>query len=324
MFTQAIQSNVRSSLRGFLVLFYVLTALVDCSAQSKRVKPPDWRSIDVSDIFFDDAHREALQGERPPHLLGKQKRTSAMYVPPSTNGGAKQSADQFPWPSIISNETIEDEVKRLAKRLDKSVAQPATFAAGGHRQARQQFSTLAVLFSIIHEYDGTIRWKSYAAAARDRFAYVGSITKVGTVQAYRAARESKAELAGLIRGSRVTKEPVARQPWTELLDRGPLMQRLEHAHQGTIEPALASAAEMRSQAQALLHEAEIAAALAQILVYEGLDEWDEPQYARYCEQLKQGAAAVIQAVKQNDYDSAVNASGVISKSCSNCHESYRG
>ena len=55
-----------------------------------------------------------------------------------------------------------------------------------------------------------------------------------------------------------------------------------------------------------------------------MQEWDDEQYAEYCDDLKRGAAGVVEALKRNDYDSAVKSSGVISKSCSNCHETYRG
>jgi hypothetical protein len=179
------------------------------------------------------------------------------------------------------------------------------------------------MFFIVDEYDGDIRWKSSAAEVRDRFAHAASITNVGTIQAFNAAQKCRSELADLLRGDRLAAQPIATEKWMALLDRNSLMQRIERAQQGVIEPALASAAEMKIRRESLVHEAEIVAAVSQILLHEGMEDGDDVQYAMLCRELQRGAAAAIVAVRQNDYDSAVQAAGIISKSCSNCHESFR-
>jgi hypothetical protein len=301
------------------------SAISPCLAQSRRVQSPDWNSIDVSDVFFVDAFREAIQGERPTYFSAARstRDSSPNARVPSRDSGAK-SAKEFRWSTVISRETIEDEIKRLSRQLDDSITQSATFASGGYQEARQQFSMLAALFAIVDEYDGDIRWKSSAAAARDRFAYAASIAKVGTVQVFNAAKKSRSALADLIRGDQLAAELNDRGTWIDSLDRSTFMQRLEQAQQGVIEPALASATEMKSQRNSLINEAEIVAAVSQILLHEGMDESDDEQYAQFCRDLQQGAAAVVRAVKQNDYHSATQASGMMSKSCSNCHETFRG
>ncbi len=291
---------------------------------SRRVQSPNWKPSDAEEVFFDDAFRDALYGTRPLNMVIG---TNPATVLPASNPARNPltTVHDSGWSTIISAETIEDEIKVLTQQLNQTVTTPTKFANRGYVDARIQFSILGMLFAIADEYDGEIRWRSYAATARDRFLHVASIAEVGTVEVYAAAKNRKTELNQLVRGGSIdTAQSNAGDSWPRMLDRGPLMERLETAHQESIEPALASAATLRTASDRLIHEGELIAAIGSVLTRDGMEGANDEEYVEYCVQLKRAAGDMIQAVKQNDYDAARGAAGEISKSCSNCHEAYRG
>jgi hypothetical protein len=292
-------------------------------ASSTRVRPPEWKPDDAEEVFFRDAFRDALFGSRPPDMT--RGTNSAVDASPGDPATTPLAAVQGPaWSAIISAETIEDEIKVLAQQLNQTVTTPAKFASRGYLDARIQFSLLGLLFAIAHEYDGDVRWRNHAATARDRFLQTASITKDGTIEVYHAAKNRKAELDKLVRGGSIgTDSSNDGDGWLQMLDRGPIMERLETADQETIQPALASASALRAAADRLIHEAELIVAIGYVLTREGMEDANNEEYVAYCDQLKRAATDVIQAVRQNDYSAARGAAGEISKSCSNCHESFR-
>src|SRR5690606_7859631 len=111
------------------------------------------------------------------------------------------------WSNTIEAETIEDEIKRLHKRLAEIVTTPGPFKSGGYTAARVNYNELALLFGIIAEYDGEIRWKAKASGLRDAFGRVAANCKVGTDQSYNEAKLRLQDLDELIRGGEVETKP---------------------------------------------------------------------------------------------------------------------
>ncbi len=293
-------------------------------ASRQRVRTPEWKPGDAEELFFRDAFRDALYGRRPSHLSGRGNPPDLL---PAENRNATSAtvAEGKGWSTVIAAETVEDEIKTLAQHLSQAVTTPAGFASRGHLDARRQFSLLGMLFAIVHEYDGEIRWQDDAAAARDRFLHTAALAKDGTIEVYKAAKNRTTELEKLVRGGSLRAEPsTSPSEWTEMLDRQPLMERLDTAQQETLEPRLASGATMNAAAAELIHQSECTAAIAHVLTRDGMEDAADTAYVAYCEQLKHAAGALIKAVKQKDYAAARDAAGGIRRSCSNCHETYRG
>ena len=71
------------------------------------------------------------------------------------------------------------------------------------------------------------------------------------------------------------------------------------------------------------HEAEIVAAIAEVLIQDGMLDGDDEDYAAFCKQLLNAAAEVAAAVRLSDSEQARQAVGRVTKSCSDCHEIYR-
>lgn len=289
--------------------------------ETKRARPPKW-SADVTDVFFEDA-RKALVGKRPDY---DQKKAFAGSNDPRP-GAPPNSAAVRPgtsWSTLIDAETIETEIKRLAQAVTKDVATPSEFKGGAYKECRRHFSVLAMLFAVAAEYDGEVRWQDAAPALRDLFARAGYNCKVGTDQTFRESTQRKQDLADLIAGSR-PKLPAAERiaDWSQVADRPPLMQRLNVAHQDRLTKWLANERQFDQRRDDVRHEAQVAAAIAEVIGREGFDYWDDEQYAGFARELRQSAVDIDAAAKLDNFEQAKRAIGRATKACTNCHEGYR-
>lgn len=291
-------------------------------SKPQRAKPPVWTDRAKS-AFFDDP-RQALVGDRPDY--GNRPQGSASPATPSPSGSdATPSAGIFAWSKIISPETIEDEVKTIAKGVNDAVVNPQQYAGGGYKAGQDHFSMLAVLFAVVAEYDGEVRWKRHAIPAREEFSAAGFGSRVGSIQAFNQAKLAKEDLASMIAGQTLQgKEGEAKASWDKVAYRPPLMRRLKIAQEERLNGWTASAGEFKKNTDQILHEAQIVAALAEVITRDGYEFADDDTYLDFCRQLKKSAVDVVDAVKQNSPDNARSAMGAMGKTCNACHDGYRG
>lgn len=287
----------------------------------ERARPPVWSERSKS-AFFDDP-REALVGSRPDY--GNRPIAGAV-TPAGSDGDASPSAGGvFAWSKIISPDTIEDEVKRIAQGVNEAVVNPQQYAGGGYKAGQDHFSMLAVLMAITAEYDGDARWQRHAIAAREEFAAAGFGSRVGSIQAFNQAKAARQDLADMIAGQTLRgKDGEAKASWGKVAYRPPLMRRLKLAQVERLNGWTASAGEFKKHTDEILHEAQIVAALAEVITRDGYEYADDDTYLGYCKELKKAALDVVDAVKQNNADNARTAMGAMGKSCTACHDGYRG
>jgi hypothetical protein len=292
----------------------------------KRAQPP---ANLKSDVFYADAFKEGLVGERPADL-GKagavaSSGAAASNAPSAGSGTEGGTASAMGWSTLISPATIEDNIKSLKQQVDKEVTTLSDFKGKGHKLARRDYTLLATLFGIAAEYDGEVRWKKDAAVARDAFARSAANFKVATDQAYNEAKTRKQELGELVGGSSPFggKTAEAKTAWPQVADRASLMQYLDNTWQQRLNPALADKGAFTSNADKILRDAEMFAALGDVLAKEGMKDAADAEYVGFCKKLRDGAKQIISAAKQKDFGEASKAKGTISKACDECHESYR-
>ena len=210
-------------------------------------------------------------------------------------------------------------------KLDKNIKTPTDFAARGHKEVRRDFALLAVLFAVIHEYEGNVRWKNEASVARDRFARAASNAKAGgSANVFKEAKDRKNDLEDLVGGASLgEKTAETSADWGRVAERALLMQRLEAAWESGLSAWTANEREFASRGDETVHEAEMIALLAEVLTKEGLEDADDPEYATLARDMEQAALDIARAAKGSDYARARTSAGQIAKSCSACHESYR-
>ncbi len=292
-----------------------LTTLSIASEAPKRVQPPQW-SKDVLDAFFDDA-REHLVGERPTNVARVRSEDATQAAPEAAAKG------EFKWSQLIDADTLTAEIKRINNQLANSLRKSATFQGGGNLECRRDFGMLAVLFGVIAEFDGDVRWQQSAEWMQQRCLKTSRNCKVASAQTFADANETRALLEELLRGQDPTGESdnVADD---QLAERTLLMQAMEVALKDQVGPTLTSARELRRRSQQASEQAQVLAVLAQVIQREGYEYSDDDDFLAEAGRLRRAAAELAQAAKDKNYETARAAAGRVGQSCSNCHEGYRG
>ncbi len=283
----------------------------------KRARRPEFPPS-VSEAFFPDA-RERLKGERPGPRdaeAGGADPTVAAAVPGPANGT---------WSHAISAAVLEDEIKARVPKLVVAVENATRFKSGDYQTARRELGLLAALMGIVAEYDGSIRWKSEAAALRDLLGRASHHCKVASDTALADARARAEDLQLVIRGGSPRLEAVAgKRNWPQIADRTLLMQRLEAAQQQAIMPGVANEKTFAADPTTLHHEAEIVAAIGEIITQDGYEFADDETYLEYAKAMQQHALSLRNAALDADYGRSRKAASALGQSCANCHEGYRG
>ena len=297
----------------------------------RRAAAPKFTASDIKGVYFEDIFDgKVLAGERPANFgaavaasAGKAAGGGGAAAAAGASGGGG-AGGAGGWSKLISAATIEDEVKSLKQMVDKSVTTPTDFAGKGYKEARRNFMMLGMLFGIIGEYDGEVRWKPLAPTARDLFARTSSNAKVGTQQVYNEAKLRKTDLEDLLNGSMAASNTAeAKAAWGTVCDRSPLMQRLEMGLEPRLQQWTANKAEFTAKKAEILKEAELFVVMGHVLMQEGLDDADDAEYKGFCDMLKKAALEVVDAVKLGNDEGARQGVGKISKSCADCHDKYR-
>jgi hypothetical protein len=276
----------------------------------------------ASQVFFEDLFAH-LTGERPRSSAarGKSNPTDAAG---SAGGTSRRKADAA-WPEIVSAATLEDEIKAIKIRVDRHVSTARGFAARDQAIVRDEFAILATLFAVIHEYDGDVRWQEEAAVARDRFASaVSSLQAESNPAAFAVAKQRKLDLQDLVGGGTLADAAAERSTdWPEACQRAPLMKRLERGLSDILVPRTVSRDEFTANGGPILHEAEMTAALGEVLLRPGMDDAEDEEYVVLAERMEQAALAVSEAVNREDYKRARAEVSAIGQACTDCHDMYR-
>jgi len=289
-----------------------------------RSPPPQgtWDRV-TAETFLPDAFA-TLQGTRPAFGAGPRR-----AVDPAATGGSAEptSAGGFAWSALVSEDTLTDEVKDAKAGLAAACAKPTDFKGGGFEEARVRFSALALAFGVIAAYDQDVRWKKDAAVARDLFARAGFNCKVGTDQSLSESKARAADLVALLEGnglpSRSERDPDSGDPiWSQVAARPALMKRLERAD-AVVGAAVASRTEFTRAAAQLLHEVEMAAAIAEVIQRKDYEYHDDETYRGYAAAMREAALKARAAAAKDDYDGVRAAAGDLKKSCDACHGDYR-
>jgi hypothetical protein len=288
-----------------------------------RAKPPAavWDKS-TAKTFREDAFAE-LEGQRPDFTTLASGAVAAVGAQPS-GGAAPGASGGFKWSSLVSEETLTDEIKDMKSVVSTAVASQSDFKGGGYDKAREAFSTIALCFGVIAAYDQDIRWKKDAETARDLFARVGFNCKVGTEQSFNESKLRVADLETLLEGGSPTARPDREEDfrWSQVAGRPALMSRLESAD-GLLAAASASKGEFDKALERVLRDAEIVALIGEVIQREEFEYSDDDTYRGYAAAMRDAALRVREAARKKDYEAARSGLGELKKSCDSCHGDYR-
>jgi len=274
---------------------------------------------DWDGIYFEDLFKEGLVGDRPERMIPGKTKSNPI-------GGAKNQESnnaEFAWSKHVSASTIEDEVKSIQNQLALDITTPVKFKSE-YAKSHQSFSILSMVFGIVREYDGDVRWKKDAAAAQASFQKAAANSRVGTIQAYESCKSRNEDLREMVRGGNFaeTEKPADTLDWSAVIDRNPIMHRLEVSRQ-KLKELTANQGEFNRGIEYVLHESQMVAAMAQALQRQNMPDYDEDGYTDYTKQMGNVATQAAQACKTQDYESASQAINLIGQACSNCHDEWK-
>jgi hypothetical protein len=182
---------------------------------------------------------------------------------------------------------------------------------------------LAVVFGVIAQYDGQVRWQKDAVGLRAAFARAGFNCKVGTDNSFKEARQRSQDLADLVRGNLKVAPAEAEARWAEVANRPPLMKRMELSQRERLGPWTASGNEFARNRDAVVREAQMLAMIAEVIKDQSYEYADDATYRGYVDELQQHCLEIIEAAKNNDFPKAQSAASRVNQACDRCHGDFR-
>ena len=311
--------------------FFLLTVLFYCAAaepslaQTKpvRARLPSAESLQ-SELFFQDAFAEGLRGTRPARL-GSASTATRRTIPNDPTRSPQEARGGFPWSSVVSARTLEDEVKSLQIQLQQTITTPSKFSGGGYLDVRRMFTELAVLFAVIDQYDRDVRWQQDAALARDRFTRAAANTKTTSIQAFNESKQRRFDLEELVRGGSLgAAKPSGDEHDWSLINRAALMQRFTQSYDDGLAVWTANQAGFAKHSSDIRRESELLMLLSRVITQPGMEDGEDEDYVTYSRKLESTASKVLQALKDNDARAARQAASAVGQACVACHDDYRG
>jgi len=298
---------------------------------------------DVESIFFDDAFQKlgpgTLPGELQPIPFVKRgspastgtsgtkvvgtPSTTPMPMPTVTAPVGPASTAEAEWATLIAGEAIESEIKALNTATQLHVKAKGTFSANGYKKARVNFSVGSVMFGIIAQYSGEVRWKEQAPAMRDVLGNAAAACKDSNDSAFKKAKEDSEMLNELVRGSKIDLPKAAETPpaWPDLAELHDVMMRMESGFNLKLKDMTSSKDMFSASKDEILHEAQILAALGQVIQDSGYNE--EADYKQFAAQIRAQALELATAVRQDAFENATQAMGVLGQTCDACHAKHK-
>lgn len=292
----------------------------------KRVKRPVFDQSKDSpanrtgkSIYFGDVYAEAIVGERPDvAALADSAKSKSNAVAATGDSGIDSS-----WSGLVDASSIEDEVKSQQQSVSQLVTTPVIFQTK-FGEVNQSFEVLSVLFSVIRQYDGEIRWSDHAPAAQMLFQKAAVASRTGAAAGFRYCNTRKQDLQELVRGGSIvaTDPPPESIDWSAAANRSPLMVRLGEANEN-LKQFTANEGAFKSSVGEVNHEANMVALMARVILLEGMPEAEEDDYVALGRQMLDAAVELKSAAKLSDFDRAAKATNAIGQSCADCHADWR-
>ena len=207
--------------------------------------------------------------------------------------------------------------------FDSVVTTPGAFNSGGYMEARLDLTVLSMMFAVIHEHTGEVRWKSQAAAARDLLSRTAFNCKAGSTQVYNEAKLRKGDLQDLISGSGLSsRDADPENDWGMIVDRSPLMEYADALIE-SLEDASRDSKSVTANTDQIRREAELISVFGEVLTKEGLDEADDDDYKKLSRDMVAASKSVVLALDRNNTDDVRKNVSAIRQRCDDCHNQYR-
>ena len=309
--------------RGCLLFILLVATCTNVNGQTKkapqtrtvkRVAKPAFNDDAWKGVFFEDVFQDALVGKRPA--------APAADARGSSDAGIDDSAGKT-WSRLIEAATLEDEVKSLQQQISLDLTTVSRFRSD-HAKIQKSFEQLSLMFAVIREYDGKIRWKADAAVAQKSFETAAVGSRNGDEQGFASSKRSLEDLVQLVRGDRFPgkAKPPESLDWSAVVGHAAVMKRLQ-VLQDEVKASSSNENEFKKQQPKLVHSAELIALMAEAVQQADMDYADDEEYVAYANKMRSAATAAAKASRNNNYEKLSNAVNAVGQSCADCHGDFR-
>jgi cytochrome c556 len=286
------------------------------------LKPPTFDQA-TTELFATDARTKIGPGEPG----ARRPAGAAPGAPTEGDGEGAMAGGGFAWSKLIAPENLEAEVKAMVPITAEAVKTINIFKGNGREKAQTAFNELTMLFGVIAQYDGEVRWKKEAAGLEKAYAQVTANCKTSSDAAYKEAQLRSTALAELVRGGtvEVPKGGDASLAWNEVLNRPALMRRMEEMRSpgSTVTKGISNKGDFKKNKDALLREVQLLATISEVIKAKGFDSADDEGYQGYAKTFQEQCGALLEAIKADSQDKAQSAFAQINKACDTCHGDFR-
>jgi hypothetical protein len=294
---------------------------------AKRKVPPKVFDKRVEDAFLKDVVKQHGEGTINDVLSGRAAVTTVDGGTTTTTGNGNPSSG---WSKLISAETLENEIKSTINLVGPNVESKAKWNTK-HRAVRNYYSTMAMCFGVIAQYDGAVKFQKDAVAIRDNLAKSAANSKVNDERAMIEAKKLLAELLELRGGGNVNLAPGGDgvKPYgvsevSEVMKRMQISTKPEGVDGKGLEFWISAAPAFKAAKSDVIHEAELLGMMAKVLQDKvTFDQANDDNFAKFAKEVEDASAEIVSAAKSDNYDAARAASGKITKACTGCHGAFR-
>lgn len=281
---------------------------------------------EIKEIFWPDARQKLGAGNPPGGAIGPANPTKGGTKTPTPTPTPEPEtpvvAAAGGWGEWLAAEVLEGEIKAQATAFTNDTKQAGPFKANLYKKVQVETTILTVMFGVIAQFEGQVRWKDKAAGLRDELAKVSAQCKTG--DQYQAVKIQADSLGELVRGSQIdvaAGKPSAK--WQEIAEFSALMKRMEVSEKDKLKPLLGSEADFKANKEQIQHEATILAILAEVITDKAYDSAGEDDYQKWAKQMKTAAIDIVDACRQDQFEKARTSSAALFKSCDACHGAYK-
>ena len=285
-----------------------------------RPKLPD-------DVFFDDplaiaANRTLIPGARQ-SVDGPVVDMPSGEKPTEPMTPAEEPAKAVDWATLLPAELLVAEVNRIRERFDPKLASVATFNSS-LLDFPPYAAELAALAGIATEHSGNIPWKDDAKYVRDLATEMLSDQLQRGQKSYEQVKLPFDKVSALLDGKRPDDLPEADDATDFALtsDFGYLMRRFE-AGQNYLRTTGGSEPAFKQNAQDLIRETRVLAALSEVIASEDFGYGDDEKFQGYATLMTQAALDAAAAAQAGDFAKFDLSNSALGQSCNKCHGDYR-
>lgn len=227
------------------------------------------------------------------------------------------------WDKIIPMEFLDAEIKSVRNFLTPTLQTVGSY----NREVLQiptQAMTMSALAQVALNHPGDALWKDNAAALRDLSYELANAADGPGRGAFEASTLEFEKILLIFNGSTpdLDEEPDPEATFSDKVDRGPIMKRIDQAHKWLTSntPAASSLEDSKEKA---MHETVVLGALLKACGDESYLFTDEPDYQKHTSEFMAATEQMRDAIEANNYDSFKEGLNVVSRKCGECHRTYR-